>query len=162
MRFPKRCLVPLAGLIAASAVQAQSVPTRDITFNFDVRIEGNRAAIDTGIRIACAANYMAADGESVFRNAQAVILEPGDPAPASIPVSVTIPDFPVSRNYNPNSPDEAMNWGCQAYPANGSLSTQFLASGQAVDPVASGTCPTVRGTFNVLGEVSFDNQYCAP
>ncbi len=136
---------PVAGL-----AQDEAKPrSANITFRVDLRLEGNVAAIDTGVEVTCTFGALTDIGQPVFER-KSVLAVPVGPVSAAgtVPVEIRIEGYPF--RYMTATPNNNTNfsWSCYASkPGGDALNSSFVSvpTNTALNPADAGTCDLVEG-----------------
>ena len=160
-----------ATLLSVSAtVSAQQADTANITFNLRVKVEGNIAAIDTGIDVVCSVFFYQPGGKLVENRGRMTFLQAGETfvprtADGFIEGQITLVNARLGLDVDYTRGSEDMTWSCLAVHSNGGgggPDQGFLNFGvQAVRPAFVGTCSEVAGGLNLDGEVTEIDTACA-
>ncbi|WP_435230659.1 hypothetical protein ACMAZE_01355 [Pseudopelagicola sp. nBUS_20] len=169
--FRKSRLVSYASalLLLCTAASAQQADRANVTFNLRVKVEGNVAAINTGIDVICRLLFEKPDGTAVESRGRMNFLQAGETfaprtADGFIEGQITLENAPIGLDAGYALGSDNMAWVCRAvHQSKGPGQAQgFLNFGaQAVRPAYIGTCSEVFGGLNLDGVVTEIDPSCA-
>ncbi|MGR3676775.1 MAG: hypothetical protein ACU0AZ_02150 [Paracoccaceae bacterium] len=156
-------------LCVGSTLSAQQADTANITFNLRVKVEGNIAAIDTGIDVVCRVFFYQPGSKLVESRGKMTFLQAGETfvpqtADGFIDGQITLENAPIGVDVDYTRGSEDMTWSCAAVHSGAGPDAEqgFLNFGvQAVRPAFIGTCSEVVGTLNLDGDVTETDPACA-
>lgn len=169
--FRKSRLVSYASalLLICTAASAQQADRANVTFNLRVKVEGNVAAINTGIDVVCRLFFEKPDGTAVESRGRMNFLQAGETfvpqtADGFIEGQITLENAPIGLDAGYTRGSDDMPWACSAVHQSKGLGQEqrFLNFGvQAVRPAYVGTCSEVVGGVNLDGVVTEIDPSCA-
>lgn len=154
--------------LSAGPAQAQNHGLADLTFKIKVKVEGNVAAITSGIDARCSIHTVSAVHGDITRVQTVNILPPGQMFSPQTPdgfieVDVTLKDWAYWEHRSDGTLVEHP-WYCDVYPAQQGASPGFTAPTApfaAIAPADTGTCSRALGVVSSDGSQKDIEHRCA-
>ncbi|PYG28013.1 hypothetical protein [Pelagimonas varians] len=174
MNFPisKSLLYAAVGTFlfaSAEPVQAQNYGLADLTFQIRVKVEGNVAAINSGIDVRCSIHTVSAVHGDISRVQTVNILPPGQVFSPQTPdgfieLDVTLKDWAYWEHRSDGTRVEHP-WYCDVFPTEQGASPGFTVANPpytAIAPADAGTCTRATGVVSSDGSQKDIIRRCPP